>query len=243
VRAPARLSLLAAAGVVVALEHLVPFGRYALYPFTLLATWVHEMGHGVTALAVGGRFLALEIFADASGVATTAAAAGRPTGLVCLGGLLAPPLVCAGVLLLARGPGRAALLLWALAAALIASLFLWVRSFVGVLAVPGLALVLVAAARFGSGRLRLLVAQLVAVVLGLDTLTRTLGYLFVARIEAGANAGLRSDVAGMADALGGPYWLWGALVAAAALALLAIGLWGAVREGPEATAPARLTPG
>jgi hypothetical protein len=124
------------------------------------------------------------------------------------------------------------------------SLVLWVRSFVGVLAVPGLALVLLAGARLGVGRLRLVLAQLVAVVLGLDTLTRTLGYLFVARVEAGANAGVRSDVAGIADALGGPYWLWGALVAAAALALLGGGLWFAVRgEGAAEGAGAAFTPG
>lgn len=232
-----RLSLLAAAGAVVALQHLVPYGNYALYPFTLLATWVHEMGHGLAALAAGGRFLELQILADASGLATTAAAPGAPAALVAAGGLLAPPLLCALVLLLVRGPGRALLFLVALAAALMVSLVVWVRSFAGVLAVPGLALLLLAGARLGGGRARLVLAQLVAVVLGLDTLTRTLGYLFVARIEGGANAGLRSDVGAIADALGGPYWLWGGLLAAAALALLALGLWGAVRGGGAAGAP------
>ena len=44
----------------------------ALYPFTLLGTWVHEMGHGLGALLCGGRFDRLEIFEDASGLAFTA---------------------------------------------------------------------------------------------------------------------------------------------------------------------------
>jgi hypothetical protein len=220
----ARVSLLAAAVLVVALEYLVPYGRYVLYPFTLLSTWVHEMGHGLTALAVGGQFLKLEIFADASGVATTAAREGWRSAAVSAGGLLAPPLLCALVLSLVRGPGRAFLFLVGLAAALVLSLALWVRSLVGLVAVPGLALVLVTGARLGVGRLRLVLAQLVAVVLGVDTVGRTLGYLFVSRVEAGATAGGRSDVGGIADALGGPYWLWGALVAVAALALLLGGL-------------------
>lgn len=224
-----RLPLLAAAVLVVALEHFLPYGRYVLYPFTLLSTWVHEMGHGLTALAVGGQFVRLEIFADGSGLATTAARAGWRTAAISAGGLLAPPLLCALILSLIRGPGRAFLFLGGLAAALIASLVFWVRSVVGLVAMPGLALVLVTGARFGVGRLRMVVAELVAVVLGLDTLGRTLGYLFVSRVEAGATAGGRSDVAGIADALGGPYWLWGGLVAAIALALLGGGLWAAVR--------------
>jgi hypothetical protein len=233
----ARLPLLAAAALVVALEYLVPHGRYVLYPFTLLCTWVHEMGHGLAAVAVGGQFVKLEIFADASGMATTAAPEGWRSAVVSAGGLLAPPLLCALVLALVRGPGRAFLFLGGLAAALVLSLVLWVRSPVGVVAVPVLAAVLALGARLGVGRLRLVLAQLVAVVLGLDTLARTLGYLFVARVPAGATAGGRSDVAGMADALGGPYWLWGGLVALAALALLAGGLWSAVRgEGAAADA-------
>ncbi len=234
----ARLPLLAAAVLFVALEYFVPYGRYFLYPLTLLSTWVHEMGHGLTALAVGGQFVRLEIFADASGLATTAAREGWRSAAVSAGGLLAPPLLCALVLALVRGPGRAFLFLVGLAAALGLSLVLWVRSLAGLVAVPGLALILLSGARLGVGRLRLVLAQLVAVVLGLDTLGRTLGYLFVARVGAGATAGGRSDVAGMADALGGPYWLWGGLVALIALALLAGGLWVAVRGEGAADAPA-----
>ena len=41
--------------LILALQGLVPYGGYLLYPFTLLSTWVHEMGHGVTALLrIGG---------------------------------------------------------------------------------------------------------------------------------------------------------------------------------------------
>ncbi|PKL76350.1 MAG: peptidase M50, partial [Candidatus Melainabacteria bacterium HGW-Melainabacteria-1] len=28
----------------------MPFGGLALYPFTILATWFHEMGHGLSAM-------------------------------------------------------------------------------------------------------------------------------------------------------------------------------------------------
>jgi hypothetical protein len=46
---PRAVLLVAAAAVLLAKEWL-PFGRYLLFPFTLLTTWVHEMGHGLAAI-------------------------------------------------------------------------------------------------------------------------------------------------------------------------------------------------
>jgi hypothetical protein len=43
-----------------------------LYPFRLFVTFVHEAGHGLSALVTGGHFLRFEVFANGSGVATTA---------------------------------------------------------------------------------------------------------------------------------------------------------------------------
>ena len=43
--------LLAVLVIVVAWQ--VPYGPQALYPLTLLATFAHEMGHGLTALLAG----------------------------------------------------------------------------------------------------------------------------------------------------------------------------------------------
>ena len=31
----------------------VPYGDTLLYPFTLLATWFHEMGHGLASMLLG----------------------------------------------------------------------------------------------------------------------------------------------------------------------------------------------
>ena len=44
-------------------------GSLLLYPFTILATWFHEMGHGLMAMLTGRGFERLQIFADGSGVA------------------------------------------------------------------------------------------------------------------------------------------------------------------------------
>lgn len=224
-----RVSLLVAAVAVVALERFVPYGRYLLYPFTLLATWVHEMGHGLTAILVGGHFEKLEIFADASGLAHTSAAPGVRGALVSAGGLLAPPLVGALLLALARGPRRAALLLGLLAATLAASLALWVRSPVGWLALAPLALVLAALTRYTEGGGRMMLARFLGMLLALDTVTR-IDYLFTSHATIGGSD-RASDVAEIAKALGGPFLLWGGLLAALSILLLGVGLWAAWRRG------------
>ncbi|MSP60436.1 MAG: M50 family peptidase [Myxococcales bacterium] len=223
-----RAALLVTAIAVIALERLVPFGRLILYPFTLLATWVHEMGHGLTAILVGGSFEKLEIFGDASGLAHCSSQPGVREALVSMGGLLAPPLVGAALLTLGRGPRRARVLLWLLAGALALSLAVWVRSSAGWLSMVPLSLLVAAVARFGGRDGRLLFAQFLGVLLALDTVTR-IDYLFTAGAKVGG-VDRPSDVANVARALGGHHLAWGTLLAAISLVLLAAGLWAAWRR-------------
>ncbi len=46
-----------------------------MFPFNLFVTFVHELGHGLSAILTGGRVLKFEIFQDGSGLATTAGGA------------------------------------------------------------------------------------------------------------------------------------------------------------------------
>jgi hypothetical protein len=221
-----RAALVIAAILVVALQRFVPYGQYVLYPFTLLCTWVHEMGHGITALLCGGSFKELLINGDTSGLAITAVVPGIRQAATAAGGLLAPPLVGALILALARRFSRA--ILWTLALALLVSLVLYVRTWVGALAMTPLCALIALVARYGGNDGRLFLAQLIGVLLALDTLTRTLGYLFVASANVGGTQ-RPSDIAGVAQALGGPIQLWGGLIALVAVTMLALGLWTAWR--------------
>ena len=54
----------------------VPYGTYALYPFKLLGTWLHEGSHALAMLASGAGFGSIEVFADGSGLAHAARLAG-----------------------------------------------------------------------------------------------------------------------------------------------------------------------
>lgn len=47
----------------------VPQGRYLVYPFALLSTWFHEMGHGLMASLLGCDFKRLVLNPDTSGYA------------------------------------------------------------------------------------------------------------------------------------------------------------------------------
>ena len=221
-RPTSRGALALAAATMLVFKMFVPFGREILYPLTLMATWVHEMGHGLSALVMGGRFDSLQIFADASGLAWSTSQSGWREAVHSAGGLMAPPIVGAVVLAVSRGPRRARIVLSVLALAMIASLPIWVRTLVGWIAIPIVALVVGAFAWVGGERERMVMAQFIGLALASDTVTR-IDYLFVSSAEI---AGERrpSDIARVADALGGPRLAWGALLAAFSLACVAIGM-------------------
>ncbi|HEY1584344.1 MAG TPA: M50 family metallopeptidase [Polyangia bacterium] len=229
-----RRALVYAVGIAWLLQHVVPFGRLVLYPFTLLATWVHETGHGVAAMATGGHFDKLEIFADASGLAHTREVGNVAIAITCLGGMLAPPIAGAMLLVVARGPRRARLALAVLAAMMVLTVALWVRSPAGLIVVALCAGLIAWAAWSWRPERRLVLAQFIAVMLALDTVGRMVGYAMSSKATVGGEE-RTSDVAAAADALGANHVLLGALVVTVALALLAVGLWAAWR--PSRTGP------
>lgn len=222
-----RNALLLAAAAVLVVSAFVPFGSTVLYPLTLFTTWVHEMGHGLTALAFGGEFHQLEIFANASGLAQSSVADGVPRGMVALGGLLAPPILGAAILGGVHGPRRARVLLTGLSIAIVVSLVLYVRSATGLIAMPVVAITLAWSAWWGfaaNPERRVVVAQALGVLLALDTLTRMVSYVFEDKVTVdGETRG--TDITRVADHLGGHYLLWGVVVTGLALGLLALGVW------------------
>jgi Peptidase M50B-like len=217
-----RGALLGAVAVYFVVKTFVPFGGVLLYPLTLLSTWVHEMGHGVTALLCGGHFASLDVFANGSGLAYTATSHPWQAGLVAAGGLVAPPIVGAGVLAVSGGPRRARIVMVVLAVAIALSLAVWVRSLAGWIALPLVAAFLAAFARWGGPKERMIAAQLVGVALAADTWSGK-DYLFSATATVDG-ATRPSDIINVAHAFGGPYLVWGAALAVLSFALLALGL-------------------
>ncbi len=66
------LTLIALAGLFSLLMTLIPWLGWLNFPFRLLITIVHELGHGLAALLTGGEFIRFVISPNGAGLATTA---------------------------------------------------------------------------------------------------------------------------------------------------------------------------
>lgn len=196
-------------------------GSLLLYPFTILATWFHEMGHGLAAMLTGRGFERLLIFSDGSGVAYSLAPSDgyRVTdALVAASGPLGPAVAGALLIISSRSATATRNALAVLGVALIASTLIWVRSLTGWLVLPPLGLAIVALALRGSPYWQGLVIQLLGVQACISV-WRQFGYLFSPGGTIGGQLH-RSDTGAIADVLFLPYWVWGALISGAILALL-----------------------
>src|SRR3954470_24116268 len=161
-----RLALLAGIALASIVLWQTSVGSLLLYPFTILATWFHEMGHGIAAMLTGRAFERLLIYADGSGVALSLRPADgyRLTdALVAASGPLGPAIAGAALILASRSPAATRYALAALGAALIASTLIWVRSPTGWLVLPALGMTIAALALRGSPPWRHFVLQLIGV--------------------------------------------------------------------------------
>lgn len=208
-----------AVGTVIAWQ--VPFGAQVLYPFSLLATWFHEMGHGLTSMLLGARFERLVLFADGSGFAQSAWRGDAPAlfhALTAAGGLIAPALVGAGLIVASRSERATRYALLALGGLLLVSTIVWVRSLAGWIVLPLLGAASIAIAWKGSERARRFAVEFLGVQAAIS-IWRDLGYMFSPGGVVGGVAA-PSDTAVIADVLVLPYWFWGAAISAATVALV-----------------------
>ncbi|MBW4597728.1 MAG: M50 family metallopeptidase [Brasilonema angustatum HA4187-MV1] len=209
--------LLAAAIATIVLWQ-VPGGNYILYPFTILATWFHEMGHGLMALLLGGQFQQLEIFSNGSGVAFHSlplylGPIGR--ALVAAAGPMGPPIAGAGLILASRSFRAAHLSLTILGGFLLISTLIWVRSLFGIVAIPLLGLIILGVALKAPRWMQGFGIQFLGVQACVSTYHQV-DYLF----STSAGPGLLSDTAQIQQQLLLPYWFWGGLMAIASLVIL-----------------------
>ena len=204
--------------------YVVPYGFYVAMPLVWLSTLVHELGHGFTAAMFGGNFERFVMYPDASGAATWSASFGPiRRAMVAGGGLVGPAIVAAIGFVIARNPKHAQYALMAGVFALVAIAVLVVRNPFGWAFVAGLIAVM---ALLGT-RERPEVSQLGLVFfstqLAMSVFSRG-DYLFMEYAQT-AKGEMPSDVSQMADALFGPYWLWGGVCGGFSLIVLGLGLW------------------
>lgn len=204
---------------------LTPGASLLLYPFKLFTTWVHECGHALAAVLVGGQVAALTIAPDTSGVTHSLLPAGRLSrGLVASAGYLGAAVV--GCLLMAatRVERAAHRVLLAIATLMLLSLVFWVRNLFGFVVVLAWAVALVALARRGVGPAPRFALGLLAIQVALNSVY-DIRVLFL--VDGGP-----SDAATMAELFLLPAWTWAGAWIVTAVAMLGGTLW--LTRGPRA---------
>jgi hypothetical protein len=236
----ARWTLVISAAVTIAL-YAIPQGHYVAYPLMLISTVVHEMGHGIASLLVGGDFIDFRMWSNGSGVARhTGVDGGLASAFVSAGGLVGPALAAGGFLLVSRTPRIARICLGLLGGFLLICLALWVRGPFGMVFVGALGAVCLGIALFASAGVGQLALVFLAVQLGLSAYARG-DYLFTQFAETSAGL-MPSDVQQMANALLLPYWVWGVLCAAFSALALLVGGWHFLRGARPRRAPVAHVP-
>lgn len=219
-------------GIAVALVVLwqTTLGSVVLYPLTILATWFHEIAHGIAGMATGSSFERLLIFPNGSGVAqmlTYGDGSRLQVAVVAASGPMGPAVAGAALIIASRDIRSARRSLAVLGAALILSTLIWVRSLTGWIVLPGLGLAVLALAYRGTPPQQRLGTQILGVQACISA-WRQFDYLFSPGGSIGGQMH-RSDTGAIADALLLPYWLWGALISLAIAALMVWSLRVALR--------------
>ena len=198
----------------------LPYGRTVLFPFALLGTWAHELGHGLTALAAGGSFKRLEIHRNLDGLAFSSGVGRLGRAVVAAGGLLAPAVVGGLFIVLGARESTAPFILAGLALAVLVSVVLFVRNTFGWVALGLTGLVLVPVAWRAPELVRIFIAQLIGIQFCVAS-WGSLNYMFTKHFYRTDGTLTDSDTQTIAKVLVLPYWFWGGLIAGISMLILA----------------------
>jgi hypothetical protein len=180
---------------------LTPWGPLLLYPFRLFTTWVHECGHAVMAVLLGGSVAAITIDPDTSGLTRSLMPAGRVArGFVASSGYLGASVVGCLLMAAARVEKRAPPILRGIGAFMLLTVIIWMRNLFGALVVLAWGLTLLWLARKGSGRAARFVLSVLAIQVALNAVY-DIRALFLTH-------GGVSDADTMARLFLLPPWLW-----------------------------------
>jgi hypothetical protein len=217
------------ASILTIILYFVPFLYPIAYPFILFSTLVHEMGHGLAAILLGGYFDSFKMWANGSGVANIAGDFGNfARAAIAAAGLMGPALMAGLFFIMVKSERRARLMLASFGILLVLSIMLVVRNLFGVFFVG---LMVALCFYFSLGALKkysqILLAFLAA-QLSLSVFSRS-DYLFTP-VALTSEGTMPSDVAQIASALYLPYWFWGACCGIFSLLILALGIRGIFKK-------------
>ncbi len=206
------------AAVLSLLLSLTPYGEFLLYPFKLFTTWVHECGHALMTVLVGGSVESITISPDTSGLTRSRMPDWRIlAGMVSSAGYMGASVVGCLLLVATRAERFARAIVWTLGALMLVTLVIWIRNVFGFVVVLGWGAGLVMLARKGSGDASRFVLSLLAIQVALNA-------VYDIRVLFSVSGG-HSDSESMERLFLLPSWFWAGSWMLASMALLGGTLW------------------
>ena len=208
------------AGIITIVLSNTYYGWYIGYPFRILGTWFHEMGHGMMSLALGGTLSHLEIFQNGSGLAHIGSLNKYSYALSAAAGLMSPPLIGAVFILIGRNKKASKIALFVFGSILIVSVIVWVRTLFGVVVVGIWGAAIMTLSLSLSDDYKPFIIQF----LGIQAWASAFGDIDYMFSDNAGELG-KSDTQLIAEAIGYmPYWFWGGMIALYAAILLGVSL-------------------
>ena len=202
-----------AAAAVSLVVSLTPWAPFLLYPFKLFTTWVHECGHALMTVMVGGRVTSIAIEPDTSGLTQSLAPTGRVArGLIASSGYLGAAAVGCLLMAAARVEKRAHVILFGIGACMLLTLVFWMRNLFGFAVVLAWGIALIAFARGSVGSASRFFLGLLAIQVALNSVY-DIRVLFQLDRRP-------SDAATMARLFLLPSWVWASAWMLASVAML-----------------------
>lgn len=171
------------------------------------------MGHGLTALALGGNFTSLEILPNGSGYAIHSGSAwfgAFGEAIIASAGPVGPTIAGSILLLYSDKPKTAKVILMLLGLLMFLSVLLWIRTLFAVILMLVFALIIIFISIRKPSRLQQLTLQFFGVQ-AFASLYLNIDYLFSAGAVLDGQQFL-SDTAVISDKLFFPYWFWGGVL-------------------------------
>ncbi|MEB3347906.1 M50 family metallopeptidase [Aquimarina gracilis] len=201
----------------------LPYFAMIQYPLLLLGTWFHEMGHGLTALLLGGKFYYLEIYDNGGGVAYSNVTFSYldynvARAITSAGGLLGPAISGAVLIASARNRITSKIALWLLLVIMVLSLCLWIHALLALIILSIFAAILFFIAILRVRKLEAFTLLFLGTQCVLSTYLQT-AYLFTKQFERDGRIQY-SDTQMIAAHLPGEYWMWALLILLISMFLL-----------------------
>lgn len=208
--------------VAITLLQQLPLGRFILSPFRVLSVWIHEMGHGLSAMLVGCEFEKLTIEGSARGGMVGLAYNLCPSdmgrirnAILSAGGPLGPAVAGGLAIMASRRVETARLALLVMGGMLLLSCLIWVRSWMGWVYAGGFGVLITGIGLIGAEGLQSLAVRVLGVMSWLSMFGQW-DYLMMDKVSDSVH----SDTGAISNALFLPHWLWAIAIIVAAVFIL-----------------------